>query len=1066
MLGAKVMSIPSWVLNPDQIRSSYLLLATLAGLVAAAAVLFQIGLAGWFLKTFSHAFREAIRKGFVIWERLLGWARWPQFLVVVFGFLVTGVVFGGDLPGLRTVCGLAPLIMGSVACLAYMFIDLERSEVERGHKAVHNPLKGQVLAHHLARYGHQVRVPLMISAICAMIAGFALFNQGLYETVGRGWYKVEGQDGKPIFADFLAYALTSLLGIVDVLDLAKSHHWLGAANVRQSAWPASTILVGFKSLFTLVLLQQLFSSLRQRKLMAETIIDFWSPHEPIHERARDSLPQYGASATGPLMVSLRAVQSLTKEQRDQLPLTLATIGPSTVPALLRHLHDSHEHVRAIAAAALGLLGVVETVPSLAELYQDPSDVVRQSAVEALGHASASVNAPRKTYGLSQGRVSRVRRAMRWVRRKKHDSPAPAAQMIGMAVATLESALSDSVVAVRIKAARALGQIGPPAASVTPALIGLLKDADETVRCEAAQALSRVVGEEGTTVAALIDLLQDDSAPVKASAAQALGALKRAAAHAVPALVPLLQDREESVRTAAAAAVAQFGPLDKFAISCLAEGLESPDNVIRARTAEALGTIGEAASEATPGLVEAMADDNDRVRAKAVMALGKIGESAAGAAVPGLVRALRDQDNWVSALAAEALGEMGESGDGTVTALVRSLGHLNARVRGNSAAALGKMGRVAAVARSALEITAADEDGEVRCQALRALGAIGAPTARSTQLVMDGLADADPLVRAAAVESLGNWDESSPAVLMALAPLMEDANDQVKVEVIKVLPRLAGASPEMVAALCRRLVEDDSPWVQVYSALALGRLGHAAVEAGGPLLRAVQIGEVSLREQAMRAIALIQPPEMAEAFVAGLKDACIDVRMVASAGWMNVAVVPEEAIPRLIEALRDPVTQVRSNAAHALGRLAALPAAAIPLLIGCTTDAYDGLRMNAAAALKRAPFGSVVEVMRHLVTDSNRRVALIAAGSLLSTEPDNSQACAVVVEALGDPIMRVRKATLELVESLGPGGSNFLDALKDRQTLEGESECRVTLARIIERLENLAGPVPEAVLVAH
>ena len=39
--------------------------------------------------------------------------------------------------------------MGAIACLAYMFIDLERNEVERGHKAVHNPLKGQVLALHL-----------------------------------------------------------------------------------------------------------------------------------------------------------------------------------------------------------------------------------------------------------------------------------------------------------------------------------------------------------------------------------------------------------------------------------------------------------------------------------------------------------------------------------------------------------------------------------------------------------------------------------------------------------------------------------------------------------------------------------------------------------------------------------------------------------------------------------------------------------------------------------------------------------------------------------------------------
>ena len=169
-----------------------------------------------------------------------------------------------------------------------------------------------------------------------------------------------------------------------------------------------------------------------------------------------------------------------------------------------------------------------------------------------------------------------------------------------------------------------------------------------------------------------------------------------------------------------------------------------------------------------------------------------------------------------------------------------------------------------------------------------------------------------------------------------------------------LPRLAGATPAVIDGLCRRLLEDDSDWVQVHAALALGKLGPAAGAAGGPLLRAAQTGEVSVREQAMRAIAMIQPPETAQAFVAGLKDACGDIRRVASAGWMKATAIPDEAIPALVEALRDPEVQVRANAAHALARLDVIPAAAIPLLIECTADPNDGLRMNAAMALKLAP----------------------------------------------------------------------------------------------------------------
>lgn len=1048
------MRPPSWFIELDQVQSSYLLMLLLAALAVAGGILFQLGVIGWVVRILGVVVRGGIRKGFLLWEVLLSWASWPLFLAIVLGFLVLGGLAGGSLPGLRAFCGLAPLLMGGIACLAYMFIDLERYEVERGYKAVHNPLKGQELAVHLARYGHQVHVPLLIAATVGMVGGFALFNQGLYETVGKDWYTLEDHRGGPIYVEFLAYALINLLGIVDVLNLAQAHHLLRAAYVHPAQWPASALQAGFRAFFMLVLLQQIFASLRQGKLLAETISDFWSPHEPIHERARNALPQYGVLAIGPLLTSLRLVPTLTKEQRDQLPLILATIGPSTIPALVRHLHDPHEHVRAIAAAALGHLHAPDTVPLLAALARDPSEVVRQCVVEALGVLGG-------TGAESAGKKRRLRRrpasrgrGLGWLFAwRKRRLPARRHNSVELAVATLESALADDATPVRIQAARALGRIGSPAAAVAPALIGLLKDADETVRCQAAEALGQVGGKEGATVAALVELLQDASAPVKASAARALGALKKAAAPAVAALVPLLQDREESVRTAAAEAIAQVGPLNGAATDTLVEGLASPDTVVRAQTAEALGTIGAGAGEAAPALVEAMADGNDRVRAKAVEALGKIGEAAAEAAVPGLVRALRDPDNWVSALAAEALGQMGDSADGAVPALVRSLVHLNPLVRSNAAEALGKMGGVAAGVRPALEKACRDEDGGVRSQATRALGTIGPATPASAKLVLAGFQDADPLVRAAAVESVGRWGEPSAAALSGLIPLLEDANDQVKVEVTRVLPKLAGATPAVIDGLCRRLLEDDSAWVQVHAALALGKLGPAAAGAGGPLLRAAQTGEVSVREQAMRALAMIQPPEATQAFAAGLKDACGDIRMVASGGWMKAASIPEEVIPALVEALRDPEVQVRANAANALARLDTLPAEALPLLVECTAHANEGLRMNAAMALRLAPAAAVSEPMQHLIADPNSRVRLIAAGSLLSTEPSNTTAAAVVVEALADPALRVRKAALELVESLGTGGAIFLEELKKRAELEGEAEVRGTLARLIERLES-------------
>jgi HEAT repeat protein len=1015
------MNTPSWLTGLERTQPSYLLLSTLAAIILVAAGLHQIGLIGGALRGLGSMLRHGIRAGFRLWKRLLGWASWPSFLTIAVVFLLVGCVADPYAPSVTILCGMAALFMGTIACLAYIFIDFERNEVERGHKVVHNPRKGQLRATYLERHGKQVQVPLLLSATVAVIGGFALLNQGLYETIGRNWYRVADPPRQPEYADFLAYSLSKILGLMDVLDLAKDRHILGSPVIHQASWQASTLLVGFKLFFTLVLLHQIIASLRRGRLLSETITDFWSPHEPIHERAREALPVYGSVAIVPLLKSLRSVGTLTKEQRDHLPLILENFGPAIIPALVRHLHDPHEYVRSVVAAALGQLNAVEMVPELAALVKDPSDVVRHSVVEALGFLASTRPGSKRTVDRASP-FDQGGGLWRLLRLKRRVALPPSRDPVELAVATLASALDDDSAAVRTQAAVALGRVGNAAASVVPRLISLLKEADETVRCEAAKALGDLGGHEEATVVALIDLLQDASPVVKVSAALALGELEKRAAPAVSALVPLLQDGEESVRTAAAEAIARLGPLDQDATETLVEGLESSDTIVRAQTAEALGTIGAAAEEAAPPLVEALDDQNDRVRARAVEALGKIGETVAETAVPGLVKALRDRDNWVSALAAEALGEMGDSADAAIPALVRSLRHDNAEVRSNAAEAIGKMGVTAVGARPALEKAGHDDNGAVRAQAIRALGQMGMPTPTSTEVVLAGLLDPDPLVRVAAVESLGQSYEPSKSSLDSLILLLEDENDQVKVEVTKVLPKLAGATPEVIERLCRRLLEDDSDWVQVYAALALGKLGPAAANAGGPLLRAAQTGEVSVREQAMRAIAMIQPPETTLAFVAGLKDACGDIRRVASAGWMNAPTISEEAIPALVEALRDPEVQVRSNAAHALSRLDVIPAAAIPLLIECTVDANDGLRMNAANALKLAPARAVIEVMQTLLTDPNSRVRLIAAGSLLAAEPGHMMAREVLVEALEDSVPRVREAAQALLESLGSEGA--------------------------------------------
>jgi HEAT repeat protein len=1045
------MSTPSWLIELDQTHLDYAVLGTLTLAALAAGLLYRVGLIGWVLRLLGAAVRGGVLLGFRFWERFLSWAPWQLFLAVAVGLLAAGAAAAAHLPSLTVTCALATLLMGTAACLAYMFIDLERYEVERGYKAIHNPLKGQELARHLVRYGHRVGIPLLVAAAAAMIGGFALLNEGLYQGAGRGWYQPGEGNDTPGFLDFLVNALLHLLRVVDVLDLASSHHLLNAKYVRQAAWPAAALLAVFKAFFTLVLIQQIFASVRQGRLLAETIADFWSPHEPIHARARSSLPQYGAAAIRPLLESLHSVESLTKEQRDQLPEILATMGPSIIPVLLRHLLDPHEHVRAVCVATLSRLHALDAVESLGALARDPSDLVRQAAAEALG---TIVGAP-----AGQGRRKRRLPRLAEVARRGTEGllwwrtpvrPAARPDPTELAVAALRVGLDDVSAGVRGQAALAVARVGPAAGAARARLIALLQDSDEAVRCQAAEALGRLGGPGEAAVDALVGLLADVCISVRGAAARALGSLKERAAAAVLPLAALMRDPEESVRKAAAEAIAQIGSLDDVATGTLVNGLGSQDNMIRAQTAEALGEIGAPAREAVPALVEVLDDHNDVVRARAVEALGKLGNGAAPVAVPGLVRALRDPDNWVSALAAEALGQMADAADEAVPALIRALRHGNPLVRGNAAEALGKMGERAGGARHALEKACRDEDGSVRSHALRALGTLGDAAPTSAEAVRAGLEDADPRVRAAAVGTIGAWGSTTVVSPPALLALLDDASDQVKVEVARVLPRFAGTVPEAVERL-RKSLRDDNALIQEHAAIALGKFGPAATSAGGDLLRAAQTGEASVREEAMRALAMTQPPEAARAFATGLQDASADVRMVASAGWMKATSIPEEVIPALIQGLADPEVQVRANVAHALSRLESLPVDAVPRLAECATDPNDGLRINAALALKLGPSGEVRGIMEQLVADPYLRVRLIAAGWLLANNPGNERAITVVGEALADPAFRLRKAALALVESLGEKGEVFVEHLRLRDALEEDSEARRMLGQLLNRL---------------
>jgi HEAT repeat protein len=355
--------------------------------------------------------------------------------------------------------------------------------------------------------------------------------------------------------------------------------------------------------------------------------------------------------------------------------------------------------------------------------------------------------------------------------------------------------------------------------------------------------------------------------------------------------------------------------------------------------------------------------------------------------------------------------------------------------------------------TALEKAAADDDDPaVRRSAVEALASVGRPRASTVAVVRAALSDPDPTLREAAVATFGAWGVAGEGVRAELVARLDDPNDGVKLRALQVLPRLAGEGADVVEAFTRRLAEDDSHEVKAEAARALGQLGPAAAAAGPALLRAVQTGEAGVRVEAMRAMVLVQPPEAADAFSAGLHDAEVTVRKVASAGWRRADDIPESAVPVLVEALHDPDTQVRANAAHAIGRMNPVPAEAVPLLADCLKESDAGLRLNAALALQ-AGGPTALDALRPLLDDPSPRLRLIAARRLLDDRPEDAAAAAAVAGVVADPSASVRKAVAELLAALKPEAiPTVLIALKGRAGGEPEPAAADELTTAVGRLE--------------
>lgn len=213
--------------------------------------------------------------------------------------------------------------------------------------------------------------------------------------------------------------------------------------------------------------------------------------------------------------------------------------------------------------------------------------------------------------------------------------------------------------VRARAAEALGNLGPAAASdpVVKLLTECLCDADGDVRSAAAEALGKLGRAAATNVVLnrMTECLRDGHTWVRNNAADALGNLWPLTPNGevLRRVTKWLRHDDGGVRSSAAAALEKFGPsaVTESVVNRLVECLK--DRNVWSSAVGGLRNLGPAAAThaVVNRLTARLSDSNSQVRFLKAAALGSLGPPAAtNAVLKSLTKWLRDED-WATRSAA-------------------------------------------------------------------------------------------------------------------------------------------------------------------------------------------------------------------------------------------------------------------------------------------------------------------------------------------------------------------------------------------------------------------------------
>jgi HEAT repeat protein len=600
-----------------------------------------------------------------------------------------------------------------------------------------------------------------------------------------------------------------------------------------------------------------------------------------------------------------------------------------------------------------------------------------------------------------------------------------------------------------EAIRMLTELGQDA---VPDLVEALTDPNEAIRGRAQTALLRI-GAPSTKK--LVDQLPDD-----AVADIAIDVLVKIGEPAVAPLTESVAHEDAKVRSRACRALRDIGPAARPAAPALCKALKDKDETVRVSAAGALATVGGAADAVDDLTLLLKESKSAALRANIVAALGKVGPAAQGA-VPALVQILKqDKDGATRAAAALALGLVIDTENDTVPkgvtpALRDALADPKPAVREGAAASIATLARLVQSNSVVPALTAAlrkETDPAARGSLATALAEFPDWAESTIPVLAPLLRDKDPAARSSgltALERLG-----TPA-LPVLARSIGSRYEDVRRAALNALVKSNGVGAEEALPTLLAMLSAKEDQTREEAATVLGKLRTAARTAIGPLSRALEDPNVTVRTRAAEALGQIGKAAV-PALTKALKNGNDEVRGLASQALADVGSGYQSAVPDLIAIVADKEASLptRRRAAHALAKVGGGGKAAVKPLIDALNEKDDDLRhcaSDALAAIGEPALPALIEALQSV----NPKVGQFVREGLRRM---GKPAVPALMEAIKtSQIAHVRSGAIGVLRDLGPAARDAVPVLKEALQ-DSDATVRASAKVALEQINKKRKPV--------